>query len=121
MELWNSLPIISLTHVPDLEREAMDLENKGIDPAAAIKLAHDNYIVQKMNDGAVFHLKSVQAFKNTEYQDSYNNHLALVALYKLKGFSFSGRQAQSLDRELLEPNPETIKHPSDVFVLKLGI
>lgn len=121
MEHWNGEEILSLDHVPDLERDVMDHEGQGIDHASAIKLAYDRYIQRRITDGAVFHLKSVQSFKNTEYQSAYNAHLALTALYKLKGFHFTSQQAQSLDRELIEPKPETIKHPSDVFVLKLGI
>ncbi len=121
MEHWNGEEIISLEHVPDLERDVMDHEAKGIDHASAIKLAYNRYLHRRITDGAVFHLRSVQYLKNTEHQNAYNAHLAMSALYKLKGFDLTSQQAQSLDRELIEPKPETIKHPSDVFVLKLGI
>lgn len=121
MENWNGYQILDKEHVPDLERQVMDKEAEGIDHASAMSLVYDAYKRRRMTDGAVFHLRGVQTFKNTEHQDAYNAHLAMVALYKLKGFDFSTKQAQSLDRELREPDPELVKHPSDAYVLKLGI
>ena len=120
METWHALPILSREHTPDLDRAVMAQEEKGVPTASAISIVHGEYIHQKLLDGAVFHLRCASAFKNTEHQDAYDCHRALTALYKLKGAELNTKQAQSLDKELLEPDPEIISHPSDVFVLKIG-
>lgn len=117
MPKWKSdLDILDENHIPDLERLTLEQEKLGHQTSEAEKLAYSKYKEQKMLDGAIFHIKCAEYFKDRNAPRS-QLHKALAALYKLEGYSLSLEQAQSLDKELLSPQECSVHHSSDYFVL----